>query len=219
MFGGVYAVIELVMPHIMIGGALLTYVVAIEIMVWIAFGKSSVRENIKIVLFVYLTAFLLNGIINAFHINDNMWKVLLVVFGACGLMIAAIKKIFVVIGEQSVMYIAKITEANQTIRVKALKDTGNHLMDPLTKKPVSVIEKDIMNRLISEQTRMLYVPFKSVGKENGILKACIVEQIEIEGKQYKSAVIGLFEGKLSEHNEYHMILHPKLFESGGNEFD
>jgi hypothetical protein len=47
------------------------------------------------------------------------------------------------------------------------------------------------------------------------MEAYIVEQIELGGKQYHNTEIGVFEGKLSKNNEYQMILHPKLFESGG----
>lgn len=219
VFGGLYAIAELFLPNVIIVGTLVTYIISLEFMVLIAFGKVGISKNIKMILFIYLVAFLLNGVINVFQIHDNMWKVLGIVFFVCGLLIVGIKKIFIIIGEQSVMYIIKITEKNNTISVKALKDTGNHLIDPLTKKPVSIIEKDIINKLISEKTRMVYVPFQSVGKNHGVMKACIVEQLEVEGRKYKNAVIGLFEGNLSKNNEYNMILHPKLFESGGEEFD
>ena len=96
-----------------------------------------------------------------------------------------------------------------------MKDTGNHLTDPLTNKPVSIIEKDILYSLIEDTEKNFYVPFQSVGKSNGLMEAYIVEQIELGGKQYHNTEIGVFEGKLSKNNEYQMILHPKLFESGG----
>ncbi len=218
-FGSLYAVTQLFLPHIMIIGALLTYIISLEFMVLIAFGKVEIRENIKIVLFIYLVAFVLNGIINAFHIGNHMWKVLIIVFAVCSLLIVGVRRIFEILEEQAVMYIIKITEEDNTISVKALKDTGNHLIDPQTKKPVSIIEKDVINKLISEKTKIIYVPYKSVGKNHGMMKACIVEQLEVEGRKYKNAVIGLFEGNLSKNNEYNMILHPKLFEPGGEEFD
>lgn len=218
-FGALYVIVELFLPHIIVVGTLLTYIISLEFMVLIAFGKVGIRENIKMILFIYLVAFLINGIINAFQIYDNMWEVLVIVFAVCGVLIVGIKKIFIILEEQSVMYIIKITEKNNTISVKALKDTGNHLTDPLTKKPVSIIEKDIIKKLMSEKTRMVYVPFQSVGKNHGIMEACIVDQLEVEGIQYKNAVIGLFEGNLSKNNEYNMILHPKLFKSGGEKND
>lgn len=219
VFGGLYAVTEMFMPHIVIADTIITYIIALEIMIWLSFGKLSFRENLKIFLFVYLEAFLLNGIINAFQINDSMWKILIIVFGACGLLIVGMKKVFEVIGQQSAIYIAKITEGSQTICVRGLKDTGNHLIEPITKKPVSVIEKDKLNHLMSAESKILYVPFQSVGKNNGIMEACVVEQMEIEGIKYRNAVVGLFEGKLSAKNEYNIILHPKLFESGGEKVD
>lgn len=215
VFGGLYGIAELFMPHVVMVGTLVTYVIAIETMILIAFGKNAIRENIKMVLSIYLVTFLLNGIINIFRIHDSMWKVLLVVFVASGVLIVGIRKVMEMIGEQSVMYIVKITEGNNTISVKALKDTGNCLTDPLTKKPVSIIERDIISSLIRKKEGKLYVPFQSVGKDNGLMEAYIVELVEIEGKQYYNAVLGVFEGKLSKNNEYQMILHPKLFESGG----
>lgn len=215
VFGGLYGIAELFIPHVVIVGTLVTYVIAIETMILIAFGKNAIRENIKMVLSIYLVTFLLNGIINIFRIHDSMWKALLVVFVASGVLIVGIRKVMEMIGEQSVMYIVKITEENKSISVKALKDTGNQLTDPLTNKPVSIIEKDILYSLIEDTEKKLYVPFQSVGKSNGLMEAYIVEQIEFDGKQYHNAEIGVFEGKLSKNNEYQMILHPKLFESGG----
>lgn len=215
IFGGLYAVIMLFVPHVILIGEFVTYIAAIEIMVWIAFGKISMKENIKKVLFIYLVTFLLDGIINIFHVEDNMWKVLFIVLISCGSMIVGIKKVMEMIGEESVRYIVKIIQGNKSVSVKALKDTGNHLTDPLTSKPVSIIEKDILYALIENTEKKLYVPFQSVGKSHGLMETYIVEQIEFDGKQYHNAEIGVFEGKLSKNNEYQMILHPKLFESGG----
>ena len=90
IFGGLYAVMVFFIPHVMLIGEFVTYIGAIEIMVWIAFGKSGIKENIKKVLFIYLITFLLNGIINIFHVNDNMWKVLFIVLISCGIMIVGI---------------------------------------------------------------------------------------------------------------------------------
>lgn len=215
LFGSLYAVITLFVPHILLAGEFVTYIVVIEIMVWIAFGKNSVRENIKKVLFIYLVTFLLNGIINIFHVSNNMWKVLSIVLISCSILTIGIKKVMEMIGEESVRYIVKITEKDKSISVKALKDTGNHLTDPLTNKPVSIIEKDILYSLIENTGKKLYVPFQSVGKSHGLIETYIVEQMELDGKQYYNAEIGVFEGRLSKNNEYQMILHPKLFESGG----
>lgn len=205
----------LFIPQVILLGEFVTYIAVIEIMVWIAFGKSSIRENIKKVLFIYLITFLLNGMINIFHVNDNMWKVLFIVLTSCSIMIVGIKKVMEMIGKESVRYIVKITEGNKSISVKALKDTGNHLTDPLTNKPVSIIEKDILYSLITDTEKKLYVPFQSVGTSHGLMETYIVQQIELDGKRYYNTEIGVFEGQLSKNNEYQMILHPKLFESGG----
>lgn len=216
IFGGLYAMVELIFSKGNILWIFCTYIVAIEIMVLISFGKKTLKENLKIVLFTYLAAFLLNGIMNATQIKYNMWMTLFVVVIACGFLMIGMRLIWNALGEQALMYSVKITMENQTISVMALKDTGNGLIDPISKKAVSIVEREAIQQLMSENTKILYVPFKSVGKESGIMKACIVEQMEIENRKYENVIIGIFDGKLTADNKYNMILHPKLLESGGN---
>lgn len=212
VFGSIYAVVELVLSKGFILWTFLTYIVVLEVMALIAFGKMSLKENVETILFTYTTAFLLSGIVNAVHIKYNMWLMLLVVVITCGLLIVGIRIVCNLMGKQSLIYTVKITMENQTISVTALKDTGNGLIDPISKKPVSIVERETIKQLISDNAKITYVPFKSVGKESGIMKAYIVEQVTIENRKYKDAIIGIFDGKLSADNKYNMILHPKLLE-------
>lgn len=105
-----------------------------------------------------------------------------------------------------------IKEGNRKVDVTALVDTGNNLFEPMTGKPVSIIEKTVAEKIINENSRFTFIAFKSLGKENGLLKGVFCEYIEVNGNRYNNQIIGIYNGKLSNDNMYHMILHPKLLE-------
>jgi stage II sporulation protein GA (sporulation sigma-E factor processing peptidase) len=81
-------------------------------------------------------------------------------------------------------------------------------------KPVSIIEQDLIKDYIDndEKPNLRVIPFKSIGKEQGIMYGIIVNQLMIEGVQVTdNAVLGLYDKKFSKNKGYHMILHPDVF--------
>jgi len=102
-------------------------------------------------------------------------------------------------------------------QVKALLDTGNCLYEPIDKKPVSLVEKEIAELLFGEEYPAYFrmIPFHSVGKKHGVIQGYEVSRLVIEGTNEKITIekpmIGLVEGPLSAEGAYQMILHPLLF--------
>lgn len=105
-----------------------------------------------------------------------------------------------------------------TLSVKALIDTGNSLVEPLSGKPVSILEKEIMEALLAdgEPKGFRVVPYRSIGKENGILQAYEISEMIIERDGMKkicnNIYIGISEAAVSAGSNYRMIIHPKLME-------
>lgn len=105
-----------------------------------------------------------------------------------------------------------------TLNVKALVDTGNSLVEPISGKPVSILEKEAMEILLGteEPTGFRVVPYHSIGKENGILQAYEIPEMVIESngmkKICKNIYIGISEAHVSAGTNYRMIIHPKLME-------
>lgn len=122
----------------------------------------------------------------------------------------------------------------------ALVDTGNSLNEPITKAPVMVAEyasiKDLLPKDVQEifeknsqsdfnvvahimanselVTRFRVIPFKSLGKENGMLlgfKPDEVQLIENNRKQnIKNIIVGIYNKKLSSSGEYSALIHPDV---------
>jgi len=120
----------------------------------------------------------------------------------------------------------KIQSGNKEVMVSAIVDTGNFLRDPITKVPVVVIEssklvdffpkqilenvtniingKDIDLGGYSSKIRM--IPFKSLGKENGLLLGIKIDEIEVEYQDiqysHKDVIVGIYNGSLSRNGKY-----------------
>lgn len=129
----------------------------------------------------------------------------------------------------------KILIEGKEIKLKAMLDTGNLLKEPISGKPVIVVEhtclydvisKEILNNLekilggdfenISEEvknkyiTRLKFIPFSSLGKQNGILVGIAPEFIEIleEGsvKKIKDIIIGIYNKSLTKDGKYRALM-------------
>lgn len=104
--------------------------------------------------------------------------------------------------------------------VTALLDSGNSLMEPISGKPVSVVEKDLVKRLWEEEPRLFRViPYHSVGRQHGILKGFLLPelQIEVDGvvKICRDTYIAVCEEYLTTEGNgapVKMILNPLLLE-------
>ncbi|MCM1536104.1 MAG: sigma-E processing peptidase SpoIIGA [Clostridium sp.] len=92
--------------------------------------------------------------------------------------------------ESSLCKVTLITKERR-ITLTALLDSGNTLMEPISKKPVSVVDEKALEYLwgkaqkgeetgIFKNAGFRVVPYHSIGKKKGILYACMLEEIRIE---------------------------------------
>lgn len=112
----------------------------------------------------------------------------------------------------------RIQLQNRWITVKAIVDTGNSLVEPISGKEVSVIEKSCLDAAACEipMERIRMIPFHSVGKNQGMMIGFLPEKMMVQGESgqedilIKNSYIGIFDGKLSGRGEYQMLLHPQI---------
>ena len=75
--------------------------------------------------------------------------------------------------------IFKVEEAQ--ITVNALIDSGNSLSEPISGKPVSVVDEQIFRVLWKDETAgFRVVPYHSIGRKHGILKAYLLPELKLE---------------------------------------
>jgi len=127
----------------------------------------------------------------------------------------------------------------KSVRFNALVDTGNSLTDPITGYPVLVVEADTVKSLLPPKVyesvitnnieihtgplneenepwlkRIHLIPFKSIGKENGILTGFRPDNIRVcrEGtfKEVNDVIVGICSTKLSNNSRYSGLLGPAV---------
>lgn len=139
---------------------------------------------------------------------------------------------------------ARIEFRNKVVSLTALIDTGNTLKDPLSKKPVFVVE---LSRLITllpeklldyymspkdmsleelfmnlrEEVPLILVPFKSLGNEEGLILGfnpdlVIVQHPTCDAElEVERIIIGIYNGKLSSDNEFSGLIDYETIVEGG----
>lgn len=100
--------------------------------------------------------------------------------------------------------------------LQAFRDTGNSLYEPVSGKPVSIVEKRVLEEFFAGDRPGIFraIPFHSIGKAHGILEGYEISELIIFGENEKikieKPVVGSFDGRLSAKAAYQMILHPAL---------
>ena len=133
---------------------------------------------------------------------------------------------------------------DQKVCFTALTDTGNSLIEPISKSPVFVVEYKVIKGLLPERLKNIYdnnreedftalqgaiedagdeiilrlIPFKAVGAKNGILLGFRPDYITVTEdsyeKIYNDLLIGIFNDKLSHDDQYQGLLNVNILNGG-----
>lgn len=104
------------------------------------------------------------------------------------------------------------------IKVNALLDTGNCLIEPISGKPVSILDKSVFDNLCIKEQAVGYraIPYHSIGKPNGILLGYLIPEITVEingvRKSCKNIYVGISNEPISGEGSYKMILNPDVIQ-------
>ncbi len=115
--------------------------------------------------------------------------------------------------KEDVYYDVEILGKGKKIQVRALHDTGNVLRDPISQKPVSIIEKSLLEEIwkLEEPQNFKCIPFRSIGKEQGVIMGMEVDALFIrkndECIERYGEIVALYDGQLSSDGRFRMILH------------
>ena len=126
------------------------------------------------------------------------------------------------------------------VALTGMVDTGNSLVDPITRYPVVIVEYeailDLMPLPLKESfkttsfptfdqpfwewdnnfwmTRLRMIPFQALGTENGMLIGFKPDEViiekEMERRKFQEIIIAIYSKKLSRSGEYSALLHPDL---------
>lgn len=121
--------------------------------------------------------------------------------------------------EQQNFVQVQLTCGEKRVTLRALIDTGNHLTEPLTGHPVSIIEEKAAGTLLEagwEEKKGFYlIPYHSLGREQGWMQGVSLDQMivgsGVEETVIEKPILAIYRGSVSAGHEYQMILHPQHF--------
>lgn len=194
---------------------MLFYVVVPSLMLVVTIPVRGVREVARAILALYISGFLLGGVFEAFAQYVPVGGLFFALAVMSYYVASGVLKVLMMLlhfGE-SHCEVALCLGQNRCTG-KAIIDTGNHLRDEGSGKAVSIITAAMAKRLFGESMPegMRYIPYRTVGKECGVIPVVTIDSIVLKGKEeryYEKPLIGISE-ESSFANECDVILNPDL---------
>lgn len=171
-------------------------------MVFITFGKKSFLENI---FYFYVITVILGGTSYLLGGDKEIVNVLLLAIISPIIIYLYIKSIREYKAKITSMHDVIIIDGDSTYKLNGYLDTGNKLIDPVTKYPVIMVSEDL--KLESE--KIFYVPYNVVNNSS-VLKCVKVDKVLIDNRIVK-VLIGLC-GKEIFSKDVNCILNDSLRE-------
>lgn len=226
--GGLWACAAVLLPG-MPGwlGWCLTWFLVGGGMVLLAFGRRPIREFFRSLLALWLVSAAAAGVCGlvgdmvpaAWYLTGSrpadQWQILTaacvaagIFFGGCACADYLREKSRM----QEHLYQVTLHYRGNTKTVRALWDTGNQLYEPYGHQPVHVITYEACRGLCGQVSRVIYIPFRSVGTGYGMLPGIQVDEMDVERegrlvKRYQKPWLAISREPLSSRHQYEMLLH------------
>ncbi|MCI8454252.1 MAG: hypothetical protein HFE84_06530 [Lachnospiraceae bacterium] len=92
----------------------------------------------------------------------------------------------------------------------ALVDSGNRLLEPVSRKPVSVIAKRDCEGFIETVSGVLYIPFRAVGTKQGLLPGVVLDRMEVVREEgvimIEKPIVAVTKEPLSSGGDFSLLL-------------
>lgn len=239
MLGALYVIISY-LNIIPIYSNIIMKVLLSLLMIYLAFYPQNIKKMCKSLLLFYLVSFVIGGCAFALLYIISPQRIIFrngVLVGTYPIKITLIAGLigFVIIQisfklnkrlmkKSDLICKLEIKVYEKTICTNAFIDSGNSLKDPITKDPVVIIEKNIIQKIIDiekimkkggdDNIRIRLIPFKSIGKQNGVLIGIQSDYIKIikENEQIiiDKPILGIYEKKINK--EYSALIGLDLLE-------
>jgi len=224
------------------------------LIVAVAFSRLTLKKYFQAVAYFYLISFAMAGAVigGSSILEGNSFVFQRLNVKTTGLVFACVTAF--ILGKWGVSYLKRNWQKNQfrvsteicfdrnSILLEALIDTGNELRDPLSQKPVMIVEYEAIKNILPKDfryrfekyaatditkvveparvpswlTRVRLIPFNSIGKHHGMLlgfKPDMVVMFSQEKVITKDVIVCLYHKPLSSRGSYRAVLNPEMLEA------
>ncbi len=189
-------------------------------MLWITFRPHSPGAFVCACRRLFLGTFLLGGgILFLIRLMPGLRRFVVCASGILGIGILLFLEVSYLVeksGKSGRLYPVELLGKGSSVGVKALLDTGNGLVEPISGEPVCILERGAFDKLWRDggPEGFRVIPYHSIGKSNGILSGYRIPEmrIEIDGmiRKRRNVYVGVSEEQISGGGNYAMILNPRV---------
>ena len=219
VLGAVMYLIPFCIPGVAWIKLLFCFPLAAGLMIGVTFHTASFGAFIRVVGLMLLASLAFGGcmimLVRIFPMTQGIFTKILGVMGAGALICMEISYLL----QKSSMpdlCTVELFGKGAGMTVNALIDTGNGLFEPISGKPVCILEKRVFENLWANgrPEGFRVIPYHSVGKSNGILYGYLIPRMRVKRNgiviQLQNIYVGIVEEKLTENGRYPMIINPLL---------
>ncbi len=219
--GAFYAVCVFILGNSLLN-SFFTKLAVSEIMVLLANGSISLKNNIFCLIMMYVISFVCSGAVMAiaFLKGTNAFFGIKYAYLISALIISLIAVQFFlnIKSRREGRVFEKITiELNgKKVKLCALVDTGNMLSEPISGVPVAIVEAQELKGIISQydmqnihNLKLRYIPYRALGNDFDMLTGFVPDKFLVAGHDVKCCV-AIYKGKLSSRSEYTALISPQL---------
>lgn len=218
-------IILVINPRSVIVVKIITYGIISSIMVMIGYRIKNIKKYVRAVITLYLTTFVVAGIFSGIYFFTAFRYMVIKGIPIIRFIFLSAISFFITdymlrqpwknkMNKENDIYDVTLRLYDKEVTLKALYDSGNSLMEPIEKIPVHIVEYDKIKPLIegvkTTDIKIRIVPYKSLGKDMGWLKAIELNEARINLFQeeivLENILVGVYEGTLSQGGVYNMIL-------------
>lgn len=116
---------------------------------------------------------------------------------------------------------AVLSKEGRKVELTALIDSGNSLTEPISGKPVCVVDREVHERLWKDENRgFRAIPYHSIGRKRGILRGYLLPELFVEAEgmelRFTDVYIAVSDERIAGANvadakSVNMIINPGLF--------
>lgn len=223
------------------------------LMIIVAYDNAGIVTNIRVILCFYIVTLIMVGIISAlYYFTNNKLTVNLIVISMF-IGFAVLKYLFHEIKirkeKNDYMRTVNIEINNKTKSIKAFIDTGNELTDPLTGRPVILVNIECLKGILDEDTeneiiefysnknksyinvfleknyklKMRVIRYNTISNKGELMICIIPNNISILSNDNNvikaDALIGIYPQRISQNNDYDALLFKKLLDWESEKFN
>lgn len=173
------------------------------------FGAKDRGRFLRTLLTIYLILFVMGGVQNSIGMLFGNSTLEILLSGMAAALLFCIYQIRRRVTERICR--VELWAGTKHVMVNAYCDTGNLLRDPLTGKPVCILQQEVLEQFATDRTIKREISCHTIGTEKEKLKIVMLDKMKIYQKgtvkEIKEPEIGLHSGEIMQNPKVQMLLH------------